>query len=303
MRLQISIQPVEQMKLGAYPAMTLRGGLGYALRNVICQCETPHDVHCAYSKLYEACEGQVVDGEYIPYSRPFIIRTGENTKFLYKKNETYTFELLLFGEAIDYLNSFIIALQKFGDSGIGKEKDMFFVKEIASIDACNGHVKMIYANKQLIGTPIYNALTLSPTVSQMQQVRVQFTSPVRLKMGGDYVDHMDAVILIDNLCRRLNSLLYYHGNKQQLPATLVSQCVDEAFQAKVVDAQLVYKKHVRISTRQQKDIYMDGLMGDIIFTNVTPLVYTLLSAGTNIHIGKQSAFGLGQYKVQQYGDL
>ena len=110
-------------------------------------------------------------------------------------------------------------------------------------------------------------------------------------------------MLIDNLCRRLNSLLYYHSNKQQLPATLVSQCVDEAFQAKVVDAHLVCKKHVRISTRQQKDIYMDGLIGDIIFTNVTPLVYTLLMLGMNIHIGKQSAFGLGQYKVQQYGDL
>src|SRR5690606_3968690 len=100
-----------------------------------CQSSCQASSRCIYPKLFESKHGDVVAGRYIAYTRPFIIRTGFPSKRNIHQNETYEFEVILFGEAVNHYPYFISAMMRFGEKGMGKLKQPFRVKTVRSKNA------------------------------------------------------------------------------------------------------------------------------------------------------------------------
>lgn len=289
--LQITITPVHQFQLPSYPAITIRGGLGYALQQVL-------DDEKVYSQLFEELEGTTVNEQYIPYTRPFIIRTGYNGKRMFKRGETFTFEILLFGDATRYYQYFILALKLFGQKGIGKDKQPFKIVEVVSL----GEVipRKIYEKDQLLNE-IY---VLKPrdlhqtNLSVHNALQLTFTTPVRLKLHGENQTEFHLVEVTDSLLRRLESLLYFHHGKSLLNSEWREEFIQLAFDCHIEEANFQYVAYERFSTRQKQKMYIDGVVGNFTVSNIKDATLVkLLYLGQYIHIGKQTAFGLGQYHL------
>lgn len=289
--LQITITPVYQFQLPAYPAITIRGGLGYALRQVLDDDEV-------YRKLFEELEGETVNEQYIPYTRPFIIRTGYNGKRLFQQGETFTFEILLFGDAVSYYQYFISALNLFGQNGIGKANQPFHVVQIVSLG--DKIPRKIFEIGDLFNAPyvISTSDLDGSNFSINNPLELDFITPVRLKLHGENQSEFGLVEVVDSLLRRLESLLYFHHEKYSLNREWKEEVTQSAINSEIHDAHFQYVAYERFSTRQKQKMYIDGVVGNLIVSNLHSAdLVKLLYLGQYIHIGKQTAFGLGQYQL------
>lgn len=298
--LSITIRAEENMLLGIYPAMTLRGGLGYALKKIACDCNgRQHQERCVYARLYEEKPGTMHGTLYIPYTRPFIIRTRENKQRIYDAQTPYQFELILYGEAIAHLDLFIVALKKFGVNGIGEEKSPFVVEKV--IENRAGKAFILYEKNRLIQGAKGCYLFDVPRVENVQKIQLQFHTPLRLQAEGEYLDHTPIEVLVDNLLRRVRSLLFFHHQHYFLADELVETLIEEAFKARVIEENYRYVSYNRVSSRQKRQAPLDGILGSTIIEQIPENIANLLSIGQTIHLGKQTVFGLGEYSVAYYG--
>lgn len=289
--LQITITPIHQFQLPSYPAITIRGGLGYALQQVL-------DDEKVYRKLFEELEGEKVDEQYIPYTRPFIIRTGYNGKRLYKKGETFTFEILLFGDAVHYYQYFILAMKLFGEKGIGKEHQPFTIVEVVSLGELIP--RKIFENNNLLNAAyVLHSQDLEEEKLQLHNcLQLNFLTPVRLKIHGENQSEFGLVEVVDSLLRRLESLLYFHHENCLLNREWKEELIQSALQCNIQNANFRYIAYERFSTRQKQKMFIDGVVGHLIVSEVNDTnLLRLLYLGQYIHIGKQTVFGLGQYKL------
>jgi CRISPR-associated endoribonuclease Cas6 len=299
------ISPIEEMILPAYPATTLRGGLGYSLKNRTClkdektcknECENKQ--RCIFSNLYESKSGETVDGSYIPYMRPYIIRTGFIKKRKYFSQDSFKFELILFGDAIQHYPFFISAMVRFGQKGIGVNQSPFSLKKVTSHTPFFENV--IFDGVRLCSKPFinkFNHIDSSMFSIKANEISLTFLSPLRMQFERKYIEKADFVHIVDNLLKRTQSLLYHHHNKHMISFN-TDDILDKAFEIQTA-GQTMERTHLnRFSTRQKSDVHLDGLLGNITFTgkHLTELL-PLLYLGQFLHLGKQTAFGLGQYKI------
>lgn len=298
-RLQFTIQPLEEMHLGKYPAITLRGGLGYALKQTACNCIDTHEESCIYARLFEEFEGVIWDEQYVPYVRPMIIHTGINHQFTYKKYETYQFEVLLFGEMIQHYDMLILAFKQFGRNGIGDEQQKFRLLQVSSLESMIPTI--IYDNGAVYAEPKPLQWDLIQQLPQQpMNVKLTFTTPLRLKVQGEQQYDVSIEVLVDHLLRRMKSLSYFHQQALRVDEDWCAEMIEHAFNVETNHSAFKYVKYNRYSTRQKKHIRIDGIEGHLKLQHVSSNLLALLYVGQFMHIGKQTVFGLGHYQLQLY---
>jgi CRISPR-associated endoribonuclease Cas6 len=307
-RLQIEIEPIEELHLPLYPANTFRGGLGYVLKDMLCekgrkecvkQCQNSSD--CSYAQLFEQIPGvKDQNGEYIPYIRPYLIQTGRNLKRVYRKGETYTFFIHLFGDWVSKFHYFIAALKTLGEIGFGKQKENFRLTRVLSEK--NHWIKnVVYDGKQDVikHSPLevtYEEIKQQVSGINAEELKLNFFSPTYIQIEGQSVEDFHFHEMIDNMIRKYRSLMLFHHhvetNKEDFEDLL-----EAAIDVEKISSSVSWKSYDRYSTRQQRDIFLNGVIGEMKFKgDVTPFL-PILFLGSYIHLGKNSAFGLGQYKI------
>lgn len=304
-QLQFEIAPYEEMSLPSYPAITIRGGLGYELKNAQCTC---HQDICVcehiqfYRQLYEEQSGvKHEEYGYIAYNRPFIIRTRHNYKRTYKKTDAYTFEILLFGEAICKYRDLIVAMEAFGQKGIGEKMSKFYVKQVRSLGA--PIPVTVYNDGEWIEDVHINKLSdlVLPYKKKVQKVKIQFHTPTRLQIDGIYQQQVSFEAMMENLLRRINSLLYYHQN-ELLDRDLYHEILERSKEVEEIIQSYNKVKYRRFSTRQHQEMFLHGIEGWSIVKG--PEIHSLLPLlylGQFCHIGKQTTFGFGEYSISIFG--
>lgn len=291
--LQFEIAPKDTMSISLYPAMTIRGGLGYAMKEQLHQ-------HHLYEKLFVEHQGERVNGQYIAYNRPMIIRTGINHQKIYRKHETYKFDMILFGDVIDAYKEIIMAMVLFGRAGIGKDQSPFYIKRITMMRP--PFYKVICDNGEWVSqiesttwSQVEGAITSFP-----EKIKLDFKTPLRLKVNGAYQQDVPFTCLVENIARRVKSILHYHQGIT-LPTTFVEEMTQKAMEVEEVYRRFSRKSYKRYSTRQEKTVYLDGIEGfSIVKGAAIQELFPLLYVGQFLHVGKQSMFGLGQYDLFQY---
>lgn len=304
--LQFEIVPYEEMHLPSYPAITIRGGLGYELKKTVCECHLESCVceHAQfYRQLYENRKGIIHDEYgYIAYNRPLIIRTRHNCKRKYTKSDTYVFEIILFGEAIQKYRDIILAMRAFGKTGIGERMDKFYIKRVKSLGA--PIPVTVYEDGEWIRDVHVNKLgdMAFPFEERVRKVKIEFLTPTRLQVNGVYQETVSFEAMIENLLRRINSLLYFHQHHQLLDIQLYDAILQRAKFVEEVLQSYGKVKYRRFSTRQHQEMFLNGIEGWSIVKgpeihDLMPLLYL----GQFCHIGKQTTFGFGEYRLSVYG--
>lgn len=294
--------------LPPYKGSTLRGIFGHALKKVVCALQKQDCSeclladHCLYTTVFEiSAKAPTEQGRkrIAQPPHPYVIEPPTDLKTRYKKGDQLVFSLLLFGAACDQLPYFIYAFDSIGGIGIGRR-----VQGRAatfSLDAVYDNGAAIYSKSdgKMDKSVKTSELTLNSFTNSTQvepyDIEVELVTPLRLKYKNGLKADLPFDVLTRAMLRRVSSLCQYHGEGE--PELDYRGLVARAKEVAVKESHISWYDWRRYSNRQEQAMMMGGMVGKIIYKNVSGEYLTLLRFCELAHLGKQTTFGLGKIKV------
>lgn len=287
-QLKIEITQQENLQLPEYAGSMLRGAFGHTFKRLACitkqkECKTcPLYQSCAYSQVFE---GVMSDDE--QHSLPYVIQIPQSSNRFIAKGQTWSFGMVLMGNAIHQLPIIAYAWQKACEDGFSK-------------DQSKAQLLAIYQNNQIIYQPNKPLLAHQPHQMPSQpitsSVHLDFVSPLRLQHNNYIVlkpEELTAPIILIALAKRIQRLAELHAN----PVTFDLAQLLAAAQQITIEPHLKRATMTRYSNRQQRLMNLDGLIGRISLTGDLSAFNELLTLGQQVHLGKNATMGLGQYHL------
>ena len=288
--------------LPVFKGSTLRGGLGHALRRITCAlrrqechgcllCKT-----CAYAFLFEVTQNSEQKST-IQRPHPYVLVPPDDIKRAYKEADPFSFEIILFGPAIQYLPHLVFAVQEMGKSGLGKRNQdgdgRFQLETVHQNDNC------IYDGRSLNTTVSPTEVTLDPIPAAMTgKIILTCQTPLRLKHDNQLQNGLPFHLLIRAALRRIAILESTYGGSGE-PDLDYKRLVARAAKITIMSSSCRWTDIERYSNRQHTAMLMGGITGSITYQgdNLSEFV-PLLRYCEIVHLGKQTSFGLGRIKVE-----
>jgi len=312
-RFRLTYRALEKIVFPEYKGSTFRGPFGHAFRRLVCtRSEFPSCVKCPlnqvcpYAVVFESSpppESPIMK-DFSDSPRPFIIEPDLEPKTDFTPGESFFFDLLIFGKALDLFPYFVLAFRDLTSEGIGKTRGKALLEKVELIQ--NGVAETIYLEKEGLLRSNFEFQTgksLQPKAENLISrknfnLTLKFQTMTRLVYKGHLVDVPHFHIFFRNLIRRISALLFlYHGFHVRIDfASLIS----EAERVNLIRNLAVWMEWSRYSRRQQEKMYMGGLLGDACFDfeGVNFEIFLpFLAAGEVTHVGKGTVFGLGKYEI------
>lgn len=291
--LRFTLFLLEDAVLPERKEIVLRGGIGDMLLKLYCirdkKCET-----CGFT---DTCIVQ--NFMYAKYKRkPDFVTTGESMGYVlsaggrktdYKRGERITFSLTLFGNVIVYLNPLIQAVHLLGQCGLGEERARYQIEEIQ-----NRKGRAILENGSIYYKN-YLIETLADYIEERKRQltkpnRIVFYSPLTIKYKGEFIQEFDIRAILGSVTRRIYMLECFEGN--EIEEKRFYENVPELTKQKKV-----FFETSRYSSRTKQHMPLKGICGEVELEPLEGEVLDYLLAGEITHIGKNTRFGFGKYKV------
>ena len=249
----------------------IRGAMGYALKKVTCinpsyRCDGCFaQTSCLYYKFYEQKNAL--------HNYRFEIELGSGK---------FDFGLYLFNEACDDLPYVLSALEMtLTTNGLTKNNYKF------------NELTIKVNNQDIFDGKEFKSLDIpqksSETDSFCPNIKIKLTTPLRIKKNNRLLkDDVELEDILRSIYQREQELVY--NNK-------VFKLDYEAKYSTIVKA-LQYKPLLRRSNRQNKQMNMDGIIGEIALIDIDKRSYELLKLGEIIGVGKQTVMGLGRIEIE-----
>ena len=293
-KLHFTISFIEDAILPVHKVSAIRGGMGEMLLRANCirdrVCEScDFETECIvrrtmYSK-FTLKPNYVTNGESIGY-----VLECENDQTCFQESEKLSFNLILFGKAIVYFNQYLQAFYMLGRYGIGAGHAKFIIVSIKN--TCfqdildGGNLLMKNYQVQTISSYVIHRMKI---VTGSEKTLV-FQTPATLKYNGEFLQkfRMDAIfnavkrrIYMLDCFERINNDFYHN------------------YQVPVPEMSNQKAKHVKVcrySSRKGK-MHLHGITGFIQLKELYSETIPVLLAGELIHIGKNTSFGFGRYRI------
>lgn len=286
--------------LRGHPGAMLRGAWGHALRALACstgqpQCAgCPVRTNCRYAALFEPAPDHQRS---IP--PPYSFQIPLNAPEKLAEGEAFQFCMVLFGDACQELGLVTWAWQDAARRGLGEQRTPMQLTELAC-ETTPSHWQPLWQPpvSRLAATPRIPTHQAALAWEMMpplppQGVTLRIISPLRLQVKGRVVgaEKINAESLLNTLWRRIQ--LY---NKYYLGLPLGERPPVENLS---LHTQGLYRQPwQRHSQRQSKTMRMDGLLGSVTLHGDLTDWWPWLWLGQYTHLGKNTAFGLGQYQLK-----
>jgi hypothetical protein len=304
-RFRFYFQTLEPLHLHGYKGSPFRGLFGHSLKKIVCPFKQPDCTpcllrhQCYYLKLFET--PSVVTQDRVPsngtdhFPHPFILVPPLDQQEILSTGDTFTAEVVLLEVVLPALPYIILAFERMGQVGIGKERNCF---QLTHLEVSHGTdwTTVFTAAEGILQLPDPIAVTLTSYPEIIQQVQLTTCTPLRLKQAGHYITkELPFTVLIRRLLRRLDDLSRLYGTGQ---IAIVKTLLELAETITISDHQLHWIDIRRFSNRQQQHMNLGGLEGNITYTgNLTPFAPWLVW-GEILHIGQATSFGFGKYSLK-----
>lgn len=299
-KLHFTVEFTEDTTAPRYKASALRGGMGEMLLRSNCI----RDRQCENCDFVSECLVRR-----IMYSRmdiqPAFMNSGDSVGYVfecedyheeYRAGDRMEFVLILFGKTIIYFSQILNALYALGMNGLGKEKSRFAIVSATNtkrqpimsgsdIDMIKYEISTVadyidYRKKQISGIGSKNIL--------------KFQSPTAIKYRQEELNEFDITAIIETICRRIYILDCFEGiesdmtSREYLDTLPVPTVVSEEHRSVSVK---------RYSNHKKSAMYLRGIEGEIKLDAIPDELIDILLAGELVHIGKNTSFGFGRYRV------
>ncbi len=253
--------------------------------------------HCAFPMLF-------LGKTTLPFSLPppFMLTVTDTGKTSYTSGEALTFDISLFSYAVDYLPYFVHAISLAGKNGMGKracdtpgtfelddilyQGQSIFHKEEQRIDIPQG---------EDIPLPQWDAST-----SGTGELLVRLQTPCRFKADNHLSAKLSFRSLVDLIVRRLRSLWLLDGENIHFKDFFAM--LDSADEVGILETCLFWKDWTRYSSRQKTSMQLGGLQGSVRYRGDILAFLPFLTLAKELHIGKQTSFGLGRIDFEWIPD-
>jgi len=296
-----------EIHLPDYSGSTFRGAFGNTLKRAVCirsdrNCENclVRDT-CVYLWIFETPTRE--DSPFLKKSgaapHPFIFEpdTNHNQRDL-SAGDPFYLDMVLLGKGIDYLPYFAYTFDRMGKYGLGKGRGKFELVDI--IDLLSDEERSIYraSEKILLGSIVKkysNEFNANSEFDSPQTITLQFLTPIRIKRNGHYLSKLSFVDLTTALLRRIFLINHYHGDEKR--DFDHKNMIEMAKEVAVKNERLRWQDWNRYSHRQGTKMTLGGMVGRVEYSGDIRRFWPILSLGEIIHVGKNTSFGLGKYKI------
>ena len=296
-KLHFTIQFAEDTIMPKNKVSALRGGMGEMLLRANCirerKCEScDFETECIvqrtmYSK-FEKKPDFITSGDSIGY-----VLECENYQEEFCAGETLQFNLILFGKTIVYFSQYMNAFYALGTQGVGKNYSKFYI-----ISVTNNRKEEL-----LINNNIYMKNYKVQTVKEYVEYRIKqlenkeilnilvFKTPLALKYQNELLFEFNAEAIMRAVKRRIYMLDCFENIEGE-------EYYTKNFEIPNIIKQESSKIKVkRYSSRQDSKMVLSGIEGYAEFESIDRETLCLLLAGELIHIGRNTSFGFGRYRV------
>jgi len=293
------------LALPPYKGSTFRGSFGGAFRRIACsmrQAECGNCMlreQCSYAYIFETAPppDSKALSKYESIPRPFVIEPPLETKEDYFPGESLIFHLVLMGRGIRYLPYFIVVFREMGEAGIGRGRRPFTLEDVTAVGLEES--QSIYSSKtntvQNLDLSFSGSQFLNKLPDNVENIKIVFETPIRLKDGGKIAGRPEFHIFFRQAMRRLSALSYFHHG-ETLEADYAGLS-ERARSISLIENSTSWHDWERYSRRQQQRMNLGGLVGTAVYEGKMDEFLPWLFLGEQIHVGKNTVFGLGKYRI------
>ena len=298
-KLHFTAMLMENTRLPVNKVSALRGGMGEMLLRANCirdrHCEAcDFESECIVRRtMYSKMEVQpafMSGGDSVGY-----VLECEDYREAFEKGDCFNFQLLLFGKTIVYFSQYMNAFFALGESGLGKEKSRFQI-----VSVTNSRKETI-----LDGKDVYMREYRIQTVKEYVEYRerqltgtgglvLKFKSPLYLKFLGEVLEEFRIEPILTACRRRLYMLDCFEGIICDVPPGRECRELPEELEEFHRKAQVR-----RFSNRTGTGMEFRGIEGTLSITRPDPELLKFLIAGELMHIGKNTSFGFGRFRISK----
>lgn len=291
----------------AYKGSMLRGSLGASLKKTCC---TMHRASCEDCMLSRQCTfsilftGRAATGaaQATTLPPPYCLEPADTGKTLYDTGEAFTFKLTLFSYAVEYLPYFVHAVILAGQHGMGKRtEDTRGTFELEQL--LHDGQPIFQKELQKLAVPSGENLSLpvwDPVPAPDGTLVVRLETPCRFKEDNRLSAGLSFRQLFNLVIRRIRTVWALDGESVKFDN--FSAMLDRADAVSTLESQLYWKDWTRYSTRQKAAMQLGGLQGIVRYHGDLAAFLPFFTLAEQLHIGKQTSFGLGQLSIQWIPD-
>ena len=129
------------------------------------------------------------------------------------------------------------------------------------------------------------------------KIKLTIETPLRLKFNNKLQADLPFHLLVRAMLRRVSSLMNAYGDGE--PDLDYRGLVQRAENVCMVENNLSWYDWQRYSFRQDVKMLMGGIVGSITYEGAVDEYLTLVKFCEQVHIGKQTTFGLGKIKMER----
>jgi len=129
----------------------------------------------------------------------------------------------------------------------------------------------------------------------VRRVRLEFSTPLRMRTNGHYNASPDFAALTHALLRRIHLLTSLYGGADSDDAWL-RPLLAAADRAATLRSSFRLYAWDRMSGRQQRRVQMDGVLGSLEAAGELAALAPYFEAGQWLHLGSGTSMGMGKYR-------
>lgn len=304
-RLELLFTSEKTHRLAPFLGSTIRGAFGNTLKEMHCVKE--HDrcsacdirTRCLYTYIFESgwyfsANGKAQSGVPQPYVfEPQVILNRESGKSQLKLG------LVLFGNSIEHLSTILDCLRIVGLRGIGKYRTSYILEKVTDVfsgqDPWNEDISQLIASPYIKTWQDYQEQAFQ--LGKVSRCQIHLITPLRVKTEGHFSNELKFSTIFKAIVRRTSLLNKYYSNEEKEDVT---ELINLSSQIPSGTLNLHWQEMERYSRRQDQRMLLGGLVGLVECEGeITPFLPWLL-LGEDIHIGKNTSFGLGGYRLKVF---
>ena len=305
-RFTLNITTQEKIVLPLFKGSVIRSGFGAAFRSTTCAnmretCDNcPIIQDCIYMQIFETPKSIkkdfVFNSQFLPH--PFVIEPPLIMRREIDSHEKIKIRLVLIGKAINYVPFFVSAFEKLGKMGLGQNRGKYnldFIVDEQNRKVYDGDTKIVSGNffVQNSSNGGYG------TADRVGGIQLDFVTPTRVLNNNKPTTNLTFDLLLRNIMRRGSALAEIHCEKSW--NVDFRKIIDSSKSIQTKNSSLEWFDWGRYSKRQQREMKLGGFINAIQYEgDITPYI-ALVRLGEIIHIGKNTTFGMGQYRINWMG--
>jgi len=310
-RFVLTAAPISKLFLPNFAGSMLRGAYGHALRKLVCMTKAPScegcnlRFSCPFPRLFEPY-GIDITKVGLRHNQatpppPFIIVPPQIGHYAIEADQSFQFEIRLFGSSIHELSLIIEAWRRALLKGLGTSKVSCHLLTVEC--QLPDHDLLIYdgSNNLLTQVPIEYLSSEIEKTRPEKDCTLVVSSPLRLQTNGKRFAIKDLSVerLVMDSVRRTRLLVAVCGtesDKKQVAVWPLNDWKQSALKANLT-SDLNWMEWSRQSSRQGQTINTGGWMGSIEIKNADPAVYYALKMAEITGLGKECVFGFGRVNI------